>query len=127
MLCMTVVVRVRDARMVNSTRGYASLPTQVTRNKREVYFFPNTIREPALPETSVSELGTESLELRQNEAKGLELNDSQSTPDGYVTFVVQEGAANLPIVPHETHLVNDNHGCVQSAVSVLAPIAAASP
>lgn len=114
--------------MVNSTRGYASLPTRVTRNGQEVMYFPDTERAPALPLASEALNSNESAPITENGAKSREVNSAVNQIEGHVvTFVVQESANPMELVPRGTAVFREAQDCVQSVSNGLKPLAIAAP
>jgi hypothetical protein len=114
--------------MVNSTRGYAALPTRVTRNNREVYHFPRTERAPALPLGAIAENSQERVEATESHSPQMGPGVAGNQIEGHVvTFVVQEAVNPMELVPRESLVSNENHGCVQSAPTGLQPLAIAAP
>jgi hypothetical protein len=114
--------------MVNSTRGYAALPTRVTRNSREVHHFPRTEREPAVP-LAVERTNTqESAVCAENDATPLDVSSAHNQIEGHVvTFVVQESHNPMELIPKGYELVKESHGCIESAPTGLKPLAVAAP
>jgi hypothetical protein len=110
--------------MVNSTRGYASLPTRVTRNRREVYVFPHNVRAPSVPHGTLSHNENEGVQCTENAPQTLKPKAAESHPDGAVTFVVQQGSQAMEIHPKETVWAREDVNCVQSAGSALKPLEA---
>ena len=115
--------------MVNSTRtSFSPLPVRQTRNRREVYVFPNNVRESSPPSVSASQNVYEKSRSLSNEAEGFKPSYAGNQIEGHVvTFVTQEGAKQVELTPHVTHIEQETRECLQNGGNRLEPLAAAAP